>query len=184
MALVVGTNSYKARSEADTYFNDSLRKEQWAAFSGSTKDRGLIEATRVFERQAWAGDKEVPSQALAFPRTGLVDKDGIALTGAETLDIIGEAQFEYALVLLADSDALNTRDATGSNVKSVGAGSAKIVFFKATKGSRFPLTVTDLVGDFFGGKGGTTIGGIVSGNCDSSSFTSPDDKYGTIKGFD
>lgn len=184
MALVVGTNSYKARADADAYFNDSLRKEEWAAFSGSTKDRGLIEATRVFERQAWAGTKEVPSQALAFPRTGLVDKDGLALTGAETLDIMGEAQFEYALVLLTDSDALNTRDATGSNVKQVGAGSAKIIFFKATKGSRFPLTVTDLIGDFFGGNKGSAIGGIVSGNCDSSSFTDRDANYGLNKGFD
>ncbi len=183
MALVVGTNSYASRADADAYFNDSLRKAEWAAYGGSTKDRGLIEATRVFERQVWAGSKEVPSQTLAFPRTGLLDKEGEALTGAETLVIIGEAQFEYALVLLADSDALNTRDATGSNVKSVGAGSAKIVFFKATKGSRFPLTVTDLVGDWFGGSG-AVVGGFVSGNCDESSFTSPDDKYGTIKGFD
>lgn len=184
MALVVGTNSYASRADADTYFNDSLRKTEWAAYSGSTKDRGLIEATRVFERQVWAGSKEVGSQALAFPRTGLKDKEGESLTGAETLVIVGEAQFEYALVLLADADELNTRDSTGSNVKQVGAGSAKIVFFKATKGARFPVSIMDLIGDWFGGGGSAVIGGVVSGNCDSSSFTSPDDKYGTIKGFD
>ena len=184
MALVVGTNSYGSRAEANTYFDDSLRKAEWAAFSDDTKDQGLIEATRVFERQAWAGEKEVPSQTLAFPRTGLLDKDGNSLTGAETLAIVSEAQFEYALVLINDIDALNVRDATGSNVKQVGAGSAKIIFFKSTKGSRFPLTVTDLIGDFFGGSGSTVIGGFVSGNCDSSSFTDLDGNYGLNKGFD
>lgn len=183
MALLVGTNSYKARSEADAYFNDSLRKEAWADFSGSNKDRSLIEATRVFERQAWAGTKEVAEQNLAFPRTGLTDKDGVALTGAETLDIIGEAEFEYALHLLTKPSALNTRDATGSNVKQVGAGSARVIFFKRTKGSRFPLIITDLVGQWFGGNGTKINGGIVSGNCDSSSFTNSD-KFGLNKGFD
>lgn len=183
MALVVGSNSYGSRAEADAYFNDSLRKAEWAAFSNTTKDQGLVEATRVFERQTWAGEKEVPSQDLAFPRTGLTDKDGNSLTGAETLEIVKEAQFEYALVLINDVDALNTRDATGSNIKQVGAGSAKIIFFKATKGSRFPLTVTDLLGDFFGG-GKPIVGGFVSGNCDSSSFTDLDGNYGLNKGFD
>lgn len=184
MALVVGSNSYGSRAEADAYFNDSLRKATWAAVVNATKDQGLIEATRVFERQAWAGEKEVPSQDLAFGRTGLTDKDGTALTPAETLEVAKEAQFEYALYLITDPAALGTREATGSNIKKLEAGSAKVTYFKATKGTRFPLTVTDLIGDWFGGDKGSAIGGVVSGNCDSSSFTNPDCNYGLNKGFD
>lgn len=183
MALVVGSNSYGSRAEADAYFNDSLRKDAWAAIVNATKDQGLIEATRVFERQAWAGEKEVPGQDLAFGRTGLTDKDGVTLTPAETLEVAKEAQFEYALYLITDPTALGTRDATGSNTKKLEAGSAKVTYFKATKGSRFPLTVTDLIGDWFGGNAGTAIGGVVSGNCDSSSFTNSEE-YGLSKGFD
>lgn len=184
MALVVGTNSYKSQADADAYFADSLRAAEWAAIVSDTKDAGLIEATRIFERQTWAGEKEIPSQTLAFGRTGLTDNEGVALTPAETLDVVGEAQFEYALFLITDPTQINNREATGSNIKKLEAGSAKVTYFKRVNGTRFPLTVTDLIGDWFGGKGGTTIGGVVSGNCDSSSFTTPDDDYGLNRGFD
>ena len=184
MALVVGSNSYGSRAEADTYFNDSLRKATWAAVVSATKDQGLIEATRIFERQAWAGEKEVPSQDLAFGRTGLTDKDGVSLTPAETLEVVKEAQFEYALFLITDPAQIGTREATGSNVKKLEAGSAKVTYFKRINGTRFPLTVTDLIGDWFGGDRGSNVGGFVSGNCDDSSFTTPDCDYGRIRGFD
>lgn len=180
MALIVGSNSLGSRAEADAYFADSLRAATWAATSNDTKDHGLIEATRVFTRQTWAGTKEVASQDLPFPRTGLTDTDGVELTGAETLEVAKEASFEYALVLISKVSALNVRDATGSNVKQVGAGSAKVVFFKGTKGSRFPLMVTDLIGSWFGGDGTKINGGFVSGNCDSTHFNSD---YGTNGGF-
>jgi hypothetical protein len=183
MALVAGSNSYGTRAEADAYFNDSLRKATWAAVASATKDQGLIEATRVFERQAWAGEKEVPSQDLAFGRTGLTDKDGVALTPAETLEVAKEAQFEYALFLITDPTQLGTREATGSNIKKLEAGSAKVTYFTRVNGTRFPLTVTDLIGDWFGGNSGSNIGGSVSGNCDSSSFTTPDEDYGKTKGY-
>ena len=184
MSLVVGSNSYGARAEADAYFNDSLRKDTWAAIVNATKDQGMIEATRVFERQAWAGEKESPGQDLAFGRTGLTDKDGLALTPAETLEVMKEAEFEYALFLITDPTQLGAREATGSNIKKLEAGSAKVTYFKRINGTRFPLTVTDLIGDWFGGDGGSSIGGTVSGNCDSSSFTDPDGDYGRNRGFD
>lgn len=184
MALIVGTNSYKSQADADAYFADSLRATEWATIVSGTKDAGLIEATRIFERQTWAGEKEIPSQTLAFGRTGLTDNEGVALTPAETLDVVGEAQFEYALYLITDPTAIGTREATGSNVKKLEAGSAKVTYFKRIKGTRFPLTVTDLIGDWFGGDGGSNVGGFVSGNCDDSSFTDPDGDYGRIRGFD
>ena len=183
MALVVGTNSYGARAEADTYFADSLRSETWAAISDAKKDQGMIEATRIFERQAWAGEKEISTQELAFGRTGLTDKSGVSLTAAETLEVAKEAQFEYALFLITDSTQIDTREATGSNIKKLEAGSAKVTYFKRINGTRFPLTVTDLLGDWFGGDGSTVVGGFVSGNEDSSTFTDPDCDYGRNRGF-
>ncbi len=184
MALVVGENSYGSRADADTYFADSLRAAAWAAIADATKDQGLIEATRIFERQAWAGEKETPGQTLAFGRTGLFDKDGLTLTPAETLLTAQEAEFEYALFLVTDPTQIDTREATGSNTKKLEAGSAKITYFKRIAGTRFPLTVTDLLGDWFGGSASSSAGGFVSGNCDESSFTTPDADYGRERGFD
>lgn len=181
MALVMGSNSYGNRTLADAYFNDSLRKPNWAAIASASKDLGLIEATRVFERQAWGGVR-VDGNALKFGRTGLVDTDGTVLTEQDSLEIMQEASFEYALYLIENSKALSQRDATGSNIKQAGAGSAKVIFFKAKKGSRFPLMVTELIGRFLSSNG-SAVGGFVSGNEDSSSFTHRDCNYGLNDGF-
>lgn len=179
MALVVGTNSYGSRAEADAYFLDSLRKENWNAFNTSFKDQALIESTRVLERQKYLGEKEVGSQALAFPRTGLKDKEGNDMTGAESLAIAKEAEFEYALFLAENTKKLGERDSTGkSNIKSVGAGSAKVEFFRPQKGARFPLAIQELLGDFIGGSGGLV--GLASGTGDKTSFRT---EYGTTRGY-
>lgn len=182
MALVVGSNSYGSRTEADTYFGDSIRMATWDAFTNTQKDQGLVEATRILERQQWSGTKEVPSQDLHFPATGIIDCNGTALTADESLEVMKEAQFEYALALLSDPSLIDNRDATGSNTKKLEAGSAKITYFKSKAGTRFPLTVTDLVKCFFKGSGSSTLGSFSSGTGDSSCFTS-NDQFNRTKGF-
>jgi len=181
MALTEGVNSYGSRAEADAYFDDSISQATWDAFSNAQKDQGLVEATRILERQQWQGTKEVPSQDLHFPAEGVTDCSGNALLASETLDIMQEAQYEYSLALLSKPALLNTRDATGSNLKKVEAGSAKVTYFKSASGTRFTLPVMDLVKCFFAGSG-TGSNGIVSGNCDSSSFTDTD-KFNRNRGF-
>lgn len=185
MALVEGTNSYGNRSEADDYFDDSINFATWDAYTNAQKDQGLVEATRVLERQQWGGEKEVPSQDLHFPATGLIDCSGNAVTAAESLEIMQEAQYEYALALLGNSDLLTTRDATGTNIKKLEAGSAKITYFRPETGSRFPLSVTELVSCFFLGASstGSLSGSYASGTDDSSSFTDLSSTYGLSKGF-
>lgn len=179
MALVVGTNSYGSRAEADTYFADSLKADEWKVFTSKKKDQGLVEVTRILERENWLGEKEVPSQLLAFGRTGLT-QHGDDITAAESLTIIKTAQFEYAYALLSDPKLLGKSDATGSNVKSVKGGSARVEFFRATKGGRYPTTVTDIIKEFINGKGGIS-GSFASGTGDCTEFESG--KYDKSRGF-
>jgi hypothetical protein len=183
MALIAGTNSYGDRAEADTYFADSLQNAAWSAFSDPAKDQALVEATRILERRTWLGTKEVAIQALAFPRLGLTDKYGAALTGAETLALIKIAQFEYALFLSLNPSLVTTNDATGSNVKRLKAGSAEIEYFRAKKGSRFPTAVNETVGCFLVSGAASGLGGAVTGNADASSFTNYDGNFGTVEGY-
>jgi hypothetical protein len=180
MALVAGTNSYGTRAEADAYFNDSLRSEIWASFATSKRDQALIEATRILERIPYNGTKTSPSQTLEFSREGLSDVNGIALTGAETLAIMKEAEFEYAVFLLGKPAAINEADSSGrANVKSVGAGSAKVAFFRPLKGVRFPISIRELIGTFISGAGSLTAT-VVSGTGGTTTF---DQDYGTTKGY-
>lgn len=52
MAIVIGLNSYASRAAADVYLADSLRAAvAWAALDATTKDRALITAWRLLEKQ-------------------------------------------------------------------------------------------------------------------------------------
>ncbi len=182
MALIVGTNSLGSREEADAYFADSLRSAFWSAYNGTLKDQGLVEATRVLERQGWQGSKEVPEQVLSFPRTQLTCR-GESVTPEDSLALAKEAQFEYALALLMDPSMLNNTDATGTNTKRLKAGSAEIEFFRSTRGTRFPVIIQDIIGCFLD-SGLAFSGGItpeVSGTDAESSFDDPR-KYGLTEG--
>ena len=175
MALTVGLNSYKSLADADAYFLDSIRGGTWAAYTADMRSSGLVEATRVLERQKWKGEKEISTQALAFGLTGLTGTEGESLTPAETLDIAGEGQFEYAFALLADATILDSNDATGTNIKQLKAGSAGIEYFRATKGSRFPVIVMDILGAFLLSSGAALgVTPTVDGTCVESGFTDRD----------
>lgn len=184
MALTVGTNSYNSRANADIYFADSLRNATWSALLPATKDQALVEATRVFERQSWQGAKEDSAQTLAFPRTGLTDCEGNAISADDSLTIISEAQYEYALLLSQDVNILQNRDATGTNTRRLRAGSAEIEFFRPQEGTRFPLVIHDLIGCFLASSG-ASFGQIqqpfASGVDQESSFTDRD-RYGLTEG--
>lgn len=175
MALVVGTNSYASLADADTYFLDSIRGLTWAAYTSDMRSSGLVEATRVLERQKWKGEKEISSQALAFGRTGLTGTEGEDLTPAETLAVASEGQFEYAFALLADASLLDSNDATGTNVKAMKAGSASMEFFRATDGARFPVIVMDILGMFLASSGAALgVTPTVSGTCVETGFADRD----------
>lgn len=180
MALTEGVNSYGNRTEADTYFKSSMDNDAWVAFSTAKRDQGLVQATRILERQIWNGTKEVSSQDLHFPAEGIIDCSGESLTADQSLEVMQEAQYEYALALLTDPALLTNREATGSNLKKVEAGSAKVTYFKSKVGTRFPLSVTELIKCFL--LGSSSGGALVSGATDESSFTDPD-KYNLNRGF-
>jgi hypothetical protein len=105
---------------------------------------------------------------------------GDSIDGATSLLIISDAQFEYAFSLLSDPKLLGKADASGSNIKSVKGGSARVEYFRATKGGRYPVTVTDLTKEFLNGKGGVA-GSFASGTGDCTEFESG--KYDKSGGF-
>lgn len=182
MALTVGTNSYGSRAEADAYFADSIRGDDWSNVADTKKDQGLVEATRILERENWLGTKEVPAQDLDFPRTGLVC-NGENITAAESLETIKTAQFEYALDIILKPSILTVNDPTGlNNIKGVGAGSARVDFFTPAKSGKYPETVKDIINCFLSGSANTLTGSFVSGACDDSSFDDPD-LYGLTQGY-
>ena len=151
MALTVGTNSYVSRADADTYFTDAIHADTWRDASNTNKDRSLVTAYRMLDRQVWRGEQTQPGvQTQDWPRTGLTDPEGTEVDDSAVPQFIIDAQCELALSLLSDP-AVQTNEDTGSNIKRLGAGSAQIEFFRGTDGPRFPTIVNELLGFYLAG---------------------------------
>jgi len=105
MAIIVedGTglanaNSFISVAGADAYWTEVTMPALWASASNSEKEAALVQATRYMEKRfgtRYKGSRASSAQALAFPRTGLYDETGEAITGLPTS--IARACAEYAL---------------------------------------------------------------------------------------
>jgi len=171
MALIVGTNSYASIGESITYFFDTLRRTRWDAIDTNTKSAALIDATRYLDRLNWVGSKTSSAQALAWPRSGVVDKEGQAVDSSTVPAFIKEATYEVALRLaedptLVDSFSQQTRD----NTKRVKAGDVEAEFFIPTKGTPVFEWLLPLLRPFLKGASGIK-GNFASGIDNTSEFT-------------
>ena len=170
MPIVVGTNSYVTRAEADAYLGDSARAaDLWRVLTGAQKDRALITATRVMQTIAWNGAKTDANQDLAFPRTGLTDREGNPVDSASVPQEIKDGQCELAFDISQDPTVASSSD-SGSNVSSVQAGSAAVSFFRPTTGSsRLPFAAWSILSIFASGSAASTLASPVAGGTDEES---------------
>lgn len=150
MALTVGTNSYVSVANADTYFDDAIHGTTWEDADPTDKAKALVTAYRMLDRVRWAGDRTVSSQAQDWPRTGLTDLEGNEIDSGSVPQFVIDAQCELALSLLSDA-TVQTNSDTGSNIRSLKAGSAEIEFFTSQSGPRFPTIVHELIGYYIEG---------------------------------
>lgn len=179
--VTVGTNSYVSRDDATAYLRLSSRAAAaWLALEPDAQDRALVTAFRELEKQRYAGMRTGgAAQATQFPRDSITNCDGIDRSGDSPAPVeVVEAQIELAYELSQDT-ALEGSSGSGSNVKKVEAGSAKVTFFRpgrdgsGNRGTRFPTVVQELIGCFLetGGAGVESFGtDAKSSFCDDSDF--------------
>ena len=117
----------------------------WLALQPDQQKQTLIAATRYLDAQAWnadtAGSFAVRDAIEAFP----------------------QAAYELA-VLVADDDSIIAAADQSSNVRAVGAGSARVEFFNRTStrdGSApvLPATLMRLVGQYLASTAATSAAG-------------------------
>lgn len=170
---------YGTKTLATAYMRARIGADAWNSATGANRDKALVSSTRMLDRQNWVGQKTVDSQPLEFPRTGLTDKDGNAVASDVPPVLVEEASYELALAILADA-TVQENITTGSNTKSVKAGSAAVSFFRATDGTKLPSVVQELAGIFL--EGGAPSPGCASGTDGVSSFDDVD-QWGLNRGF-
>jgi hypothetical protein len=130
--------SYIDVAYADEYLAaDMSRAEAWAAVSADNKARAVITATRLLQRLIWkAGPPAVDTAAD-------VVKEATALLAAD----------------IAAKPKLGDSGSTASNVKAVGAGSAKVEFFSPVEGAVLPSAAFALLRGLLG-QDDVLLGGI------------------------
>lgn len=194
--LILGGVTYEiygTRQGADAYFAAATNGPAWSAAAGNTRDRALVTAQRVFERTGWQGDPTEPivtlpqpptpqpvgTQPLAWPRTGLEDREGVAVDPNTIPEDVISGSYEYALELVNTPTVQS--DIPGSNVKvdkvtnrveGAVTQSLEKQFFLPTIGRVPPLPqiVFDYVGLWLDGAGGGVFA-FASGTDVESEFT-------------
>jgi len=151
--------------------------DAYAALSANSRARYLVAATRYIDRQRWQGTAAwADGTTLVFPRDGLEDENGDDASDAYQLDRVSRATFEMVAILVADADAAAQAD-QGQNIKSMGAGSARLEFFGSTSrragtATKLPTAVHELIGQWLAGSGGAvglSVAGVSTGT-ESDSF--------------
>lgn len=109
MALTVGTDSFTALADADTYFDGRLYASDWTGATSTDKEKALRMATAMLNRERWAGSLASASQLLAWPRVGATDAEGRPVAFDATPEAVKAATCELAVALLRND--LTTNDA-------------------------------------------------------------------------
>lgn len=134
MALVAtpgasNANSFLTVARADTIASERPHSSVWSALSGdSAKEPYLITATRILNsRLCVLGLPTSASQALLFPRNGLLNRNGQPLDDSTIPLDIELATFELALMLIP-SDVTLESEASVQGLTRLKAGSIELGF--------------------------------------------------------
>lgn len=126
----------------------------WSAVDPDVQANLLIWATRLLINMTkWKGKKRYENAGTPFPRTGLYDREGIAVTDEDV-----PVQVKEATALLADYLALTdpTVVNSASNLTAIKADVVELEFDVTLKPSRWPSSIKDAlfpIGLFSSGKG-------------------------------
>ncbi len=157
--ITTGGNDYPAYqtvAEIDIYAAAAVgdTADGWNAADPTTQAPAAVSASRLIDRQQWQGEKTDPTQAEAFPRTGLYYPDGTAVPSDVVPQQVLDANSELAMDLLAGG-TVQTDPSTQQQTRMLKAGSVTIEYFNIPgTGTRFPLTVMELIGFWLGGMAG------------------------------
>jgi hypothetical protein len=125
-------NSYASVVEADAYHQGHLYASLWTGASTSQKEGALMMAARLLDAnpQAWTGSAAAETQALGWPRIGMLNRNGFAIPSAGATAVpqaLKDAQSEFARQLIViDRTADNA--VIDQGIASLGVGSFNVAF--------------------------------------------------------
>ena len=102
----VSADTYGTLAEADAYFASRNHLDHWQG-SDATKEASLRAAAMYLDnvyRGRWKGRRNTETQALAWPRSYVIDSDGYYIDANAIPVEIKRAQFHAACLILNNTD--------------------------------------------------------------------------------
>lgn len=126
-------NSYVTSDEADAYFETRLFSSAWTAASDDSKEAALIWSCRLLDAAfKWRGVTASNTQALAWPRIGLLTFTGFPLADTVIPQQLKNAHSEFAGILLSGDRTADNPDLKilggDQSVTSIKAGPVALTF--------------------------------------------------------
>lgn len=121
-------NSYVTEVAAAAYFTTrpaALVAAEWTAANTAAREAALIAATQILEQEEWTGYKvhNLADNALSWPRSGVLNRDGQAYPSDSVPAAIQYATAELAALILAG-------DVGGAGEAAAGASSSEVSAIK------------------------------------------------------
>jgi len=154
-------SSYVTADEADDYYAaDANFATTWAALSDDRKEQFMIWATRILDQKStWRGQATSTTQALAWPRSWVRDREGNLIDDDEIPEPVKAATLE--LVKFLQSNDPTTGPDT-SSLKSIKVDVIEIAYQAKAVETVYPSIINQIL-DPIGVMrvGGTSFGRIV-----------------------
>lgn len=144
----VDANSYATVVEADDYHGMVPGASVWVDADGSVKKAALMRATRLLDiRVEWTGAPAVPAtQALLWPRIGMVDRNGVAIATNLIPRDLKYATSELARLLIA-GDRTADNDIAVLGITGIKAGPVALSFKGGDRSSE-AMTRTNMLPEY------------------------------------
>jgi hypothetical protein len=124
----VDANSYPSLAEAEAYIETRLHSSTWLAATDEVKKASLVMATRVLDGvMCWTGSAASETQKLAWPRTGMYNRNGVEIGDTIVPDELKEATTELARQLMI-ADLTATNEAIAAGLTQLTAGPVTLKF--------------------------------------------------------
>jgi hypothetical protein len=140
-------NAYCTLTEADTYHASHPYASVWDAATDDQQNRAIVTATRLLDEHiAWIGWVASSTQALLWPRSGGIYRNGYGIPSTVIPADLKRATAELARQLLA-GDRTADSDIETQGITALSAGSVSLTFDAARVQVKvLPDAVTAMVG--------------------------------------
>lgn len=139
-------NAYCTRAFATQFHEDRPQGAAWAALSPDDQDRAILWATKLLDALwDWNGVPVSLTQALLWPRNGLMKRNGLEGVDPNTIPVeLQQACAEFAKQLAAADRTADSQIET-LGVTSFRAGPVAFSFKEGVEAKTVPDAVVDLI---------------------------------------